>query len=100
MVISPCGFKDVRGRLWMRGCPPLLHRCFRIVMAGLVPAIHDLTEGTKNVDARDKPGHDDLRAIYLSENKPPSTVHGVVFAVFAEPPVEPVRFRSAFGRRR
>ncbi len=30
------------------------------VMAGLVPAIHVLSRGTKNVDARDKPGHDDL----------------------------------------
>jgi acyl-CoA dehydrogenase len=29
-------------------------------MAGLVPAIHALSHGTKNVDARDKPGHDDL----------------------------------------
>ncbi|MBR0719295.1 hypothetical protein [Bradyrhizobium liaoningense] len=29
------------------------------VMAGPVPAIHALTRGTKNVDARDKPGHDD-----------------------------------------
>jgi len=29
------------------------------VMAGLVPAIHALTNGTKIVDARDKPGHDD-----------------------------------------
>jgi len=27
-------------------------------MAGLVPAIHAF-RGTKNVDARDKPGHDD-----------------------------------------
>jgi len=27
-------------------------------MAGLVPAIHALTHGTKNVNARDKPGHD------------------------------------------
>jgi hypothetical protein len=27
-------------------------------MAGLVPAIHDLSCGTKNVVARDKPGHD------------------------------------------
>ncbi len=26
-------------------------------MAGLVPAIHVLPRGTKNVDARDKPGH-------------------------------------------
>jgi hypothetical protein len=30
------------------------------VMAGLVPAIHVLPHSTKNVDARDKPGHDDL----------------------------------------
>ncbi|SEM97275.1 hypothetical protein SAMN05443254_10580 [Bradyrhizobium sp. OK095] len=29
-------------------------------MAGLVPAIHDLTRGSKNVDARDKPGHDEI----------------------------------------
>jgi hypothetical protein len=27
-------------------------------MAGLVPAIHGLPIGSKNVDARDKPGHD------------------------------------------
>jgi hypothetical protein len=30
------------------------------VMAGLVPAIHALPRSAKNVDARDKPGHDDL----------------------------------------
>ncbi|HEX7923276.1 MAG TPA: hypothetical protein VF583_20130 [Bradyrhizobium sp.] len=30
------------------------------VMAGLVPAIHDLTLGTEDVDARVKPGHDDV----------------------------------------
>jgi hypothetical protein len=29
-------------------------------MAGLDPAIHALPRGPKNVDARDKPGHDDL----------------------------------------
>jgi hypothetical protein len=28
-------------------------------MAGLVPAIHDF-DGTKNVDARGKPGHDEF----------------------------------------
>jgi hypothetical protein len=27
-------------------------------MAGLVPVIHALPRGAKNVDARDKPGHD------------------------------------------
>jgi uncharacterized membrane protein len=34
----------------------------KAVMAGLVPAIHALWTRTKNVDARDKPGHDELRA--------------------------------------
>ncbi|WP_187436193.1 hypothetical protein [Bradyrhizobium hipponense] len=29
------------------------------VMAGLVPAIHGRSGAAKNVDARDKPGHDD-----------------------------------------
>jgi len=29
-------------------------------MAGLVPAIHAWPRGTKNLDARDKPGHEDL----------------------------------------
>ena len=29
------------------------------VMAGLVPAIHDLTHAWKDVDARHKAGHDD-----------------------------------------
>jgi hypothetical protein len=28
-------------------------------MAGLVPAIRVFNTGTKNVDARDKPGHDE-----------------------------------------
>lgn len=32
------------------------------VMAGLVPAIHVFTCRTKDVDDRDKPGHDDGRA--------------------------------------
>ena len=34
-------------------------------MAGLVPAIHALPRGTKNVDARDKPGHDDLVHLHM-----------------------------------
>ena len=29
------------------------------VMPGLVPGIHALARGTKNVDGRDKPGHDE-----------------------------------------
>ena len=33
------------------------------VMAGLVPAIHALPQGTENVDARDKPGHDDAERV-------------------------------------
>jgi hypothetical protein len=39
-----------------------VRRSFRIVMAGLVPAIHELSRGAKNVDARDKPGHDEFVA--------------------------------------
>ncbi|MGC0393108.1 hypothetical protein ACVIU7_005649 [Bradyrhizobium liaoningense] len=35
----------------------------RAVMAGLVPAIHALPRGAKNVDARDKPGHDDAERV-------------------------------------
>jgi hypothetical protein len=36
---------------------------FTVVMAGLVPAIHVFLEskGKQDVDARDKPGHDELR---------------------------------------
>ncbi|MFK4509438.1 hypothetical protein IQ17_03991 [Bradyrhizobium daqingense] len=36
--------------------------CLRTVMAGLVPAIHDLRRCQKHVDARDKPGHDEFVA--------------------------------------
>ena len=43
------------------GCPDW-SRCFGLVMAGLVPAIHVLRAGTKqDVDARPKAGHDDRR---------------------------------------
>jgi hypothetical protein len=36
-------------------------------MAGLVPAIHDfLDDGSKDVDARDKPGHDSLAYAFFS----------------------------------
>jgi len=38
---------------------------FHGVMAGLVPAIHVLLRGAKNVDARDKPGHDDLVSMQI-----------------------------------
>jgi hypothetical protein len=31
-----------------------------VVMAGLVPAIHASNGGAKNVDARDKPAHDEI----------------------------------------
>jgi hypothetical protein len=33
------------------------------VMAGLDPAIHVSRRGTKDVDARDKPGHDNLSIV-------------------------------------
>jgi hypothetical protein len=41
---------------------PGVRRSLLIVMAGLVPAIHDLSRDTKDVDARDKPGHDECVA--------------------------------------
>jgi hypothetical protein len=30
------------------------------VMAGLLPAIHELASGSEDVDARNKPGHDEI----------------------------------------
>jgi hypothetical protein len=36
---------------------------FFVVMAGLVPAIHALTANKKDVDARVKPGHDEMREL-------------------------------------
>jgi hypothetical protein len=40
-------------------------------MAGLVPAIHALPRSAKNVDARDKPGHDEI------VDMPPKTAAGL-----------------------
>ena len=36
-----------------------MQRCISSVMAGLVPAIHVFTGCVEDVDARDKPGHDE-----------------------------------------
>jgi len=53
LLLFLCGGNRIRaGRL--------SHNRFHIVMAGLVPAIHDLSRCTMNVDARDKPGHDEF----------------------------------------
>ncbi|MHC2382080.1 hypothetical protein ACVIU7_002687 [Bradyrhizobium liaoningense] len=41
-----------------------------VVMAGLVPAIHVFLRSTKNVDARDKPGHDGLSKIQMQQPCP------------------------------
>src|SRR5438876_2483267 len=49
--------------VFFTACAPSLSCSFCIflsVMAGLDPAIHDLL-GRQDVDARDKPGHDDFR---------------------------------------
>jgi hypothetical protein len=43
-------------------------------MAGLVPAIHVLLYGPKNVDARDKPGHDDVKNVRLCHLFPGSEI--------------------------
>jgi len=52
-----------RKLLWVRPYPPKRtssssENSFS-VMAGLVPAIHDFLACPKDVDARDKPGHDE-----------------------------------------
>ena len=41
-------------------------------MAGLVPAIHGLSRSTKNMDARDKPGHDGDSEAAHGASEPPS----------------------------
>ncbi|MGC0392570.1 hypothetical protein ACVIU7_003380 [Bradyrhizobium liaoningense] len=41
----------------------------RVVMAGLVPAIHVLPRLRKNVDARVKPGHDDVETTRVDDQK-------------------------------
>ena len=44
-----------------------------VVMAGLVPAIHVfLVHGTKDVDARVKPGHDEKQVISARASAPPN----------------------------
>jgi hypothetical protein len=49
-------------------------------MAGLVPAIHASPRGAKNVDARDKPGHDD-RLKQPSLGQPASTISAGIAVV-------------------
>ncbi|MGR4926946.1 hypothetical protein ACIPUD_09050 [Bradyrhizobium sp. CAR08] len=44
-------------------------------MAGLVPAIHDISCGTKNVDALDKPGHD---GVFGTIAKPPAPLNALL----------------------
>ena len=39
-------------------------------MAGLVPAIHALLCGVKDVDARHKAGHDDAETVRQSDRNP------------------------------
>jgi hypothetical protein len=58
--------RTMRARLWPSSFETPLTRLLRMrgdtnskfVMAGLDPAIHVFLRGAKNVDARDKPGHD------------------------------------------
>ncbi|PJG53300.1 hypothetical protein CVM73_20530 [Bradyrhizobium forestalis] len=37
---------------------------------GFVPAIHDLEHRDENVDARDKPGHDERKRPYRNDSQP------------------------------
>lgn len=43
-------------------------------MAGLDPAIHVLACGSKNVHARDKPGHDDVRSRHFTPSNSTSNI--------------------------
>jgi hypothetical protein len=65
---------------------------FRIVMAGLVPAIHVLSGSAKNVNVRafaspkrlrphrrDKPGHDGVREFKFSRSTPRGRVMATAF---------------------
>ncbi|BBB97821.1 hypothetical protein BE61_32550 [Bradyrhizobium elkanii USDA 61] len=46
-----------------------MNRFFRAVMAGLVPAIHVFSSrGNEDVDARDKPGHDEFVGTPITSN--------------------------------
>ncbi|MEZ0099600.1 hypothetical protein ABIF25_003182 [Bradyrhizobium elkanii] len=46
-----------------------MNRFFRAVMAGLVPAIHVFSSrGNEDVDARDKPGHDEFVGTPIASN--------------------------------
>ena len=42
------------------GVSYLVCRLYKLVMPGLVPGIHVLVSARKDVDGRDKPGHDDV----------------------------------------
>ena len=60
-------------------------------MAGLVPAIDVLKSASKNVDARDKPGHDERKA--SDQPKTYSTARLAAFANFFS-----TRSRFSFDR--
>jgi hypothetical protein len=60
-------------------------------MAGLVPAIHVLKSASKNVDARDKPGHDERKP--CDQPKTYSTARLAAFANFFS-----TRSRFSFDR--
>ncbi|MCA1402850.1 hypothetical protein [Bradyrhizobium sp. BRP56] len=46
-----------------------MNRFFRAVMAGLVPAIHVFSSrGNEDVDARDRPGHDEFVGTPIASN--------------------------------
>src|SRR5271167_590873 len=59
-----------RSRPRLSGLIPCWRQGFFNVMAGLVPAIHVFTGGTKDVDGRHTGGHDEVKS-------PSSTVPGV-----------------------
>ncbi|RTM13766.1 MAG: hypothetical protein EKK33_09665 [Bradyrhizobiaceae bacterium] len=69
-------------------------------MAGLVPAIHGLARGAQNVDARDKPGHDDFTAKFLQRKQCPSYCAWGCFRTFGWEGLGPLRLPAASAHRR
>ena len=52
-----------------------------VVMPGLVPGIHVFASSKKNVDGRDKPGHDEAPSISKDEHAHNSTIMPSLAAV-------------------
>ncbi|PJG51737.1 hypothetical protein CVM73_29110 [Bradyrhizobium forestalis] len=71
MGISACRFKDVAEGCGWADATIVRPSIALGVMVGLAPAIRDLPRGSKNVDGRDKPGHDESAAEFPQRKQAP-----------------------------